>query len=88
MQRIPPCMDHSFEIVDIHQHLGPYFNFHIARSDPAGLVEEMDRLGVRQGWISAHVAIEGDVAIGNADVAEAVRAYPDRFLGYVAVDPN
>ena len=81
-------MTHNFDIIDIHQHLGPYFNFHIPHNDAAGLIAEMDRLGIRQGWISAHPAIEGDMIIGNEDVAAAVRAYPGRFVGYVVADPN
>lgn len=81
-------MDHDFDIIDIHQHLGPYFNFHIAHNDAAGLVAEMDRLGIRQACISAHVALDGDAALGNDETAEAVRAFPDRFIGYAVVDPN
>jgi hypothetical protein len=81
-------MEHTFNIVDIHQHLGPYFNFHIAHCDAAGMVAEMDRLGIRQGWMSAHIALEGDAPLGNADVAAAIGQFPDRFVGYVAVDPH
>ena len=81
-------MDHHFDIIDIHQHLGPYFNFHIPYCDAPGMIAEMDRLGIRQGWVAAHAAIEGDARIGNDDAGEAVRAYPNRFVGYVVVDPN
>lgn len=81
-------MDHSFDIVDVHMHLGPYFQFHIPHPDAAGLIAEMDRLGIRQGWIASHAAIEGDACLGNEDVAAAVREYPGRFVGYVVVDPN
>ncbi len=81
-------MERRFDIVDVHMHLGPYFQFHIAHSDAPGMIAEMDRLGIRQGWISAHAAIEGDAALGNDDVAATVHEYPDRFVGYVVVDPN
>ena len=81
-------MEHGFDIIDVHLHLGPYFNFHIAHNDADGIVAEMDRLGIRQGWVAAHAAIEGDAQLGNDDVAEAVRRYPGRFVGYVTVDPN
>lgn len=81
-------MNHNFEIIDAHMHLGPYFQFHIAHNDAPGLIAEMDRLGIRQGWIAAHAAIEGDAPRGNDEAAEAVRAYPGRFLGYVVADPH
>ena len=81
-------MIHRFDIIDVHMHLGPYFNFHIAHHDPAGIVAEMDRLGIGQGWVSSHLAIEGDAPLGNDETAEAVRAHPGRFVGYVTVDPN
>lgn len=81
-------MDNPFDVVDVHMHLGPYSQFHIAHHDAAGMVEEMDRLGIRQGWLSAHAAISADVSRGNDEAAEAVRAYPGRFVGYVVVDPN
>lgn len=81
-------MENPFDVVDVHMHLGPYSQFHIAHNDAAGMIEEMDRLGIRQGWLSAHAAISADVVRGNDETAEAVRAYPDRLVGYVVVDPN
>lgn len=81
-------MTHGFDIIDAHQHLGPSPNFHIRQNDAAGMIAEMDRLGIRQGWMSAHASIYGHPEIGNEDVAETVRAYPGRFLGYVVADPN
>ena len=81
-------MEHSFDIVDAHMHLGPYGPFHVAQEDAAGMIREMDRLGIRQGWISSHASISADALWGNDEVAAAVRAYPDRFLGFVVVDPN
>lgn len=81
-------MDHHFDIIDVHAHLGPFAQFHIPHNDAAGMIAEMDRLGIRQMWIAAHAAIAADAVRGNDAVAEAVRAYPGRFLGYVVVDPN
>ena len=81
-------MENRFDVIDVHQHLGPYFNFHVPYCDTPGMVAEMDRLGIGQGWIASHAAIEGDAVLGNDDVLEAVRAYPGRFIGYATVDPN
>ncbi|HOZ45217.1 MAG TPA: amidohydrolase family protein [Candidatus Hydrogenedentes bacterium] len=81
-------MKHPFDIIDAHAHLGPFVQFHIANHGPSGLIAEMDRLGIRQMWISAHAAISADAERGNEEVAEAARAFPGRFLGYVVVDPH
>ena len=67
-------MQNRFDTVDVHMHLGPYSQFHIAHNDAAGMIEEMDRLGIRQGWIAAHAAISADAVRGNDEAAEAVRA--------------
>ncbi len=81
-------MAQDFEIIDIHQHIGPYYNFHIPHDDAAGMVREMDRLGIRQGWISSNAAIEGDAVLGNDETAAALASYPDRFAGYAVFDPH
>jgi predicted TIM-barrel fold metal-dependent hydrolase len=81
-------MENRFDVIDVHMHLGPYSQFHIAHNDAQGMIEEMDRLGIRQGWVAAHAAISADARRGNDESAEAVRAYPGRFQAYVVVDPN
>lgn len=81
-------MEYTFDVVDAHMHLGPYSQFHIAHNDAQGMIEEMDRLGIRQGWIASHAAISAEARRGNDETADAVRAFPGRFVGYVVVDPN
>ncbi|MGH2351298.1 MAG: amidohydrolase family protein [Chloroflexota bacterium] len=75
-------------VIDTHAHLGPWFNFRVPHGDADGLLRTMDRAGIRQAWIAAHVAIGPDCRLGNALVAEVVRAHPDRFQGYITVSPH
>jgi predicted TIM-barrel fold metal-dependent hydrolase len=48
----------------------------------------MDFAGVHVAWITADASIGPDFRLGNALVAEAVTAHPDRFCGYVTVNPH
>jgi predicted TIM-barrel fold metal-dependent hydrolase len=77
------------EVVDCHGHVGPIGAFHAPWTDADGMVVTMDRLGIRRIAISSTVAFYGgDVAPGNDLTAAAVRAHPDRFIGYCAVNGN
>jgi predicted TIM-barrel fold metal-dependent hydrolase len=48
----------------------------------------MDRLHISQSCLSHHLAITGDWFTGNRLTAQAVAKYPDRFIGYVVLNPN
>jgi predicted TIM-barrel fold metal-dependent hydrolase len=75
------------DIVDLHGHLGPY-SFAIPDATPAALVSVMDRTGVR-AIVCSHIhCITGHVESGNATVLDAMRAFPGRILGYVALWPS
>ncbi len=76
------------KVIDIHAHIGSYSAFHIPRPDAAAMVEVMDRVGVAATAASASGAWAADMRTGNDLVAEAVRAYPDRFIGYGVINPN
>jgi hypothetical protein len=73
-------------LIDAHAHLGHSPDFPIIRSTPAALLASMDRLGIQLTCLSSIQAIHGDAEHGNALVADAVRAHPDRFFGYLVVD--
>ena len=79
---------HNFTVVDAHAHLGPYFNFHVPGNDAASMVEEMDRVGISQAWISAHASLASDYVFGNDEVLRAAREFPCRFLAYATPNPN
>jgi predicted TIM-barrel fold metal-dependent hydrolase len=78
----------GLEIVDCHGHLGPWYTIHIPRPKAEDLVETMDLAGVRKLAVSANAAIGPDFRRGNDQVADALRRFSDRFLGYAVVNPN
>lgn len=73
-------------VIDTHGHLGHGPDFPIVRPTAAALVASMDRMGIQLTCISSIPAIFGDAEHGNALVADAVQAHPDRFFGYLVVD--
>jgi predicted TIM-barrel fold metal-dependent hydrolase len=76
------------EVIDAHAHIGPWFNFRIPHPYADGMLRTMDHAGVHVAWITADASIGPDFRLGNALVAEAVTAHPDRFRGYVTVNPH
>ncbi|MEU6718092.1 amidohydrolase family protein [Nonomuraea sp. NPDC046802] len=77
----------DLDIVDAHAHAGPFSLFFIPDPDPASMVEVMDRCGVSLALISAHLGVQLDTTAGNEATAAAVSRHPDRFLGYLVVNP-
>jgi predicted TIM-barrel fold metal-dependent hydrolase len=76
------------EIIDAHAHIGPWFNFRIPHPYADGMLRTMDRCGIAEAWITADAAIGPDFRLGNELVWRAVRDHPDRFRGYVTVNPH
>ena len=70
-------------VFDVHQHVGEFGTIQPQSLDEQ--VAEMARIGIDRAMVSSIDAIHGDVQAGNDDVAEAMRRYPDRFLGYCMV---
>ncbi len=75
-------------VIDAHGHLGPYPRFYIPRTDAAGVVAVMDRCGVTAPAVSANQSLVSDHVAGNRAVAQAIDAYPGRFIGYATANPN
>jgi predicted TIM-barrel fold metal-dependent hydrolase len=71
----------------MHGHLGPY-DFAIPRRGVGDMVAEMDRIGVAKLFVSHTQCMTAGVEIGNREVADAARAYPQRLLGYLSVWPS
>jgi len=73
-------------VFDIHSHIGDL----IGEDPPAleGQVAQMDRLGINTVAVSSVHALVGDIARGNDDVAEAMRRFPGRIVGYCHVSAN
>jgi uncharacterized protein len=68
-------------IIDAHTHLGVLGAFRATADD---LVRWADRAGIDKMIVSHLGAIFSDTQAGNAELAAAMRAYPDRILGYAS----
>jgi uncharacterized protein len=75
-------------VIDGHAHYGWCSSVHAAHSDAEGLIDSMDRIGIRTACISSLMALDSDFRRGNDEVADAMRRYPGRFAGYAALNPN
>ncbi|MFH1006219.1 MAG: amidohydrolase family protein [Candidatus Latescibacterota bacterium] len=75
-------------VVDGHCHMGPYFAFYIPENTVEGMIRVMDRVGIDTIIASPHVAIGPDFQMGNDMVADAMRRYPGRVLGYAFLNPR
>jgi hypothetical protein len=74
-------------IVDAHAHMGRWSAFPVPRGDADGMVEVMDRVGVRVVCPAAHASVGPDFRLGNDLVIAAQRRYPRRIVGYIGVNP-
>lgn len=75
-------------IIDCHAHLGCWNNFRIPKFDEYSLIESMDLLGINKMCISALAGIGPDFIYGNNWVEEVVKKKPNRFFGYIVINPN
>lgn len=75
-------------VVDAHAHLGPFSAFFIPEPGPEAMLRVMDRCGVRLTCLASHLAIGPDAAAGNDETAAVARRWPDRFLGYITLNPH
>lgn len=78
----------GLEIIDAHGHMGPWYTINIPDAGADGLVGTMDAAGVARLAVSANAAIGPDFRRGNDQVAEAMRRFPGRFIGYAVPNPN
>jgi len=78
----------GLDVVDAHNHLGPYSNFAVHRGGSAeSMIERADTAGIGIMCVSAHAAIGPDMRLGNDEAAAAVGAHPGRIYAYVTVKP-
>lgn len=74
---------------DCHGHLGGRgAHYHVPDGDLDTVVREMDRLGVQKTCVFSFVGVTSDEVFGNDLVADAVRRYPDRFVGFTLLNPH
>ena len=74
---------------DCHGHLGGLAaHYHIPDGDLDSVVGEMERLGVEQSCVFSFAGVTSDECVGNDIVADAVKRYPDRFIGFTLLNPH
>lgn len=74
------------EIIDLHAHIGPYFNMHQALCDSDGMVWMMDRCGIDKVVCSSNTSLCADIVLGNNTMLDAVRKHPGRIYGACGVN--
>lgn len=75
-------------IIDSHCHMGFWKQFHAPKNNAEGMLENMDMLGIDKAFVAPNAAIGPDYIFGNNVIIDALERYPDRFIGYVTVNPN
>lgn len=75
-------------ILDCHGHIGVHPDFPAYKTSPEEMVSVMDALNIERLAVTSTLACFNDCPRGNKEMAEAVRRYPQRFIGYVTVNPN
>ncbi len=81
-----PLMDEL--LIDAHCHMGFYGCFNIPNNTAAGMVAQMDRIGIRACISAHHAAISSDQRYGNDEVLQAMTDFPGRIYGYATASPN
>lgn len=75
-------------ILDCHGHVGTHADFPACKPSPDQMIEVMDALNIERLAITSTLACFNDCPRGNEEMAETIRKYPNRFLGYITVNPN
>jgi hypothetical protein len=75
-------------VIDAHAHLGVLKDYFVPQPDASRLVAYMDRYGTDVACIFAFAGVGSDFVYGNDLVADAVRSYPGRFIGYTTLNAN
>ena len=75
-------------VIDSHIHLGVLKDYFVPQPEAGRIAACMDRYGIGLACASAFAGVGSDFVFGNDLVAEAVRAYPQRFFGYTILNAN
>jgi predicted TIM-barrel fold metal-dependent hydrolase len=75
-------------VIDMHTHLGSFNYYHIPDGDTDSVVKEMDRLGVDLACTFAFAGVNSDFVYGNDVTADAMKRYPERFIGFAVMNPH
>lgn len=75
-------------VINCHAHIDRTWGLPRDSMEPESMARVMDSLGVDVACISSARALTGDVEGGNDRVVAALDAFPRRFVGAAAVNPN
>ena len=75
----------DIKIIDDHGHLDLWKAWFPFGSQAEAMVAQMDRIGIDQLCINKWNC--PDIELANRDVAQALKTYPDRFIGFAATAP-
>jgi len=75
-------------VVDVHGHLGRAGAFDIPAWTPEQVIAIMDRVGINVLCASQVVCLPGDYRRGNEVMADVLKEFPGRFIGYALPNPN
>ncbi len=75
-------------VIDAHTHMGLSEHYYVPHAEATGLLATMDRYGIGRACTFAFAGVSSDYRYGNDLVADAVRRFPDRFIGYTVLNAN
>jgi uncharacterized protein len=75
-------------VADSHGHLGVHVDFPAYKNSPEEMIVVMDHLNIEKLAVTSLLACYNDCPAGNAELDMLLRRYPDRFWGYITVNPN
>ncbi|MEW6754050.1 MAG: amidohydrolase family protein [Candidatus Latescibacterota bacterium] len=79
----------SLRFRDCHGHLGGRAaHYHLPDCTVDGIVRDLDRFGVDSVCVFSFAGVFSDEVHGNDVVADAVRRYPERFVGFTLLNPH
>lgn len=75
-------------VFDCHGHIGVHPDFPAYQADADAMVAVMDQLNIERLAVTSTLACYNDCPRGNAEIEAVLRRHPDRFFGYITVNPN
>lgn len=79
----------EYGVVDIHAHAGSWSWEYKPGTELNALLQVMDRTGVDQVCVnSTEAVLGGDHLRANAEMAEELKQYGDRLIGFAVVNPH
>ena len=78
----------GLDIIDMHAHLGPYYNMHVPDPWAARMIRVMDRCGIAKTVFSPSFGFDADFVAGNDLMLKTIEEYPGRLYGAATVNGN